>query len=134
MTSTVDVAVYTLARKFPKLIGKFANGKPIPFGPFTYLQVGTLIGGVITLMTIISVFDPPKIPALFIGAAILAPTVVAARRIGFSMARTSSRLIWSSRPWIRRTPLSTGGRTATTAPQITATGARGDTFETEHLS
>lgn len=134
MTSTVDVAVYTLARKFPKLIGKFANGKPIPFGPFTYLQVATLIGGVIILMTIIAIFDPPKLPALFIGTAILAPTVVAARRIGFSMARTSSRLIWSSRPWIHRTPLSTGGRPATTAPQLAATGARRDTFETEHLT
>ncbi|GAY17275.1 MULTISPECIES: hypothetical protein [Mycobacterium] len=133
MSSTIDVTVYTLARKFPKLIGKFANGKPVPLGPYTYLQVATLIVGVVTLLTIVGVFDPPKLPALFVGAAIIGPTVVAVRRIGFSMARTSSRMIWTSRAWTQRKPLSTGGREIT-APHsgrapLTPTGGRRDVFE-----
>ncbi|MDZ4235288.1 MAG: hypothetical protein U1C73_16350, partial [Dietzia sp.] len=74
-----------------------------------------------------------KLPALFVGAAIIGPAVVAVRRIGFSMARTSSRLIWTSRAWAQRKPLSTGGREITSAHSgrapLTPTGGRRDVFE-----
>ena len=87
MSSTIDVTVYTLARKFPKLIGKFANGKPVPLGPYTYLQVATLIVGVVTLLTIVGVFDPPKLPALFVGAAIIGLTGTACHDIAVHIDR-----------------------------------------------
>ncbi|EUA32546.1 hypothetical protein I553_3545 [Mycobacterium xenopi 4042] len=38
------------------------------------------------------------LPTLFIAAAATILGVIASRRIGFSMARTSSRLIWLIRP------------------------------------
>lgn len=31
---------YTRARRFPQLIGRLHDGRRIPFGPFTYLQIG----------------------------------------------------------------------------------------------
>lgn len=130
----MDVVVYTLARKFPRLIGKFPNGKPIPFGPFTYFQAGVLIAGLVLMFIIVQLFDPPKIPTAVIGAFLIVPAVVAARRIGFSMARTTSRLLWAARPWIRRTPISTGRRRATRVqqPRITATGNHDHTpYETD---
>lgn len=131
----INVVVYTLGRKFPRMIGKFPNGKPIPFGPFTYVQAGVLVGGVILLMAVVNYFTPPIIPTLLIGAAIILPSVAAARRIGFSMARTSSRMIWSARPWIRRAPISTGGRPTTTASRAhrAPTGSHHRTFELEHI-
>jgi hypothetical protein len=128
----MHVVIYTLGRKFPRLIGKFPNGKPIPFGPFTYVQAGVLVGGVAALAMIVQIFDPPKIPTLVLGAAVIVPAAAAARRIGFSMARTSSRLIWVTRPWLRRAPISTGGRRPTRAQRrLTHTGSDRKIYEAD---
>lgn len=114
------VVVYTLARKFPKLIGKFPNGQPIPFGPFTYVQIGVIVGCATVILGVFELFHPPILATLFVGLAIAIPTVIMARRIGFSMARTTSRLIWLIRPLLYRGPLSTGGRApATQRPATT---------------
>ncbi|UQX13541.1 hypothetical protein [Candidatus Mycobacterium methanotrophicum] len=114
----VYVSIYTLARKFPKLIGKFPNGQPIPFGPFTRIQCGVLVAASGLSMLVFELLHPPILITLFIEAAITIPSVIMARRLGFSMARTSSRTIWLIRPWLRRTPHSTGGR----PPQRQSTG------------
>lgn len=34
------VRMYTSARRFPKLIGRFPDGRPVPFGPYTLPQLG----------------------------------------------------------------------------------------------
>lgn len=120
--SLIFVTIYTLARKFPKLIGKFPNGQSIPFGPFTRIQCGVLVAAAGIVLLVFKLLDPPVLPTLFLGAAITIPSVILARRIGFSMARTSSRLIWLVRPRLYRTPLSTGGRPPHKHQQPAATG------------
>lgn len=37
---------YTRARRFPQLVGKFHDGRPIPGGPYTYTQVVVLVATV----------------------------------------------------------------------------------------
>lgn len=123
-SGVVYVSVYTLARKFPKLIGKFPNGQPIPFGPFTRIQCAVLIAATLLAVMIFELLHPPILITLFLSAAITIPSVILSRRFGFSMARTSSRLLWAVRPHLQRTPHSTGGRqlrTKATGP--TSTGA-----------
>lgn len=109
-TPTTYVVVYTLARKFPKLIGKFPNGQDIPFGPYTRIQCGVIVIAATTVFLIYKLFDPPMLPTLLLSVAATIVAVIASGRIGFSMARTSSRLIWLIRPTLHRAPLSTGGR------------------------
>jgi hypothetical protein len=106
----MDVVVYTLARKFPRMIGKFPNGQPIPFGPFTFHQIGVLIGGLVLVFVALQGFGAPKLVTAVIAAFVIVPGMVAARRIGFSMARIDSRVLWLARPWVRRSPMSTGAR------------------------
>lgn len=113
------VVVYTLARKFPKMIGKFPNGQPIPFGPFTYVQIGVIVAAATVILGIFELLHPPILATLFFGFAIAVPAVILARRVGFSMARTTSRLIWLARPWLYRRPLSTGGRAPATSQPAT---------------
>lgn len=127
----MDVVVYTMARKFPRLIGKFPNGQPIPFGPYTFVQIGVLIGGLLTTFGVLQIFAAPKLPTAVIAAFLIVPAMAATRRIGFSMARTSSRLLWISRPWIHRTPIPTGPRTPPppTVHTATATGRTREIFE-----
>lgn len=128
----MDVVVYTMARKFPRLIGKFPNGQTIPFGPFTFVQIGVLIAGLVFTFTTIQVFGAPKLPTAVIAAFLIVPAMAATRRLGFSMARTTSRLLWVIRPWMRRTPIPTGITTAATAPSpSTATGSSRDIFEAD---
>jgi hypothetical protein len=129
----VYVAIYTLARKFPKLIGKFPNGQPIPFGPFTRIQCGVLIGSATTILLIFKLLDPPMLATLFLGSAITIPLVVLAGRVGFSMARASSRLIWLIRPRLYRAPLSTGGRPAQKHNRLATTGADHHVLDLEFL-
>lgn len=107
---TTYVVVYTLARKFPKLIGKFPNGQDIPFGPYTRIQCGVIVIAATTVFLIYKLFDAPMLPTLLLSVAVTIVAVIASGRIGFSMARTSSRLIWLIRPTLYRAPLSTGGR------------------------
>lgn len=126
------VVVYTLARKFPKLVGKFPNGQSIPFGPFSYAQIGVIGASAIGILVIFELFHPPILATLFVGFAIAIPSVIMARRIGFSMARTTSRLIWLVRPLLYRAPLSTGGRPATTR-RPTTTGHDAHALDLEFL-
>jgi hypothetical protein len=107
-TPTTYVVVYTLARKFPKMIGKFPNGQDIPFGPYTRIQCGVIVAAATTVLIVFRLFHPPMLPTLLIAAAATIVAVIASGRIGFSMARTSSRLIWLIRPRLYRAPLSTG--------------------------
>lgn len=47
MSGQVEVARwYTRARRFPQLVGRFTDGRPIPGGPYTYTQVGVLVATV----------------------------------------------------------------------------------------
>ena len=128
----MEVVVYTMARKFPRLIGKFPNGQTIPFGPFTFVQIGVLIGGLALTFATIQIFGAPKLPTAVIAAFLIVPAMAATRRLGFSMARTSSRLMWVSRPWLRRAPICTGVSPA--APELAptiATGTSRDIFEAD---
>lgn len=109
----MDVVAYTLARKFPRLIGKFPNGQPIPFGPFTFHQIGVLIVGVLMAFLALQGFNAPKLPTAVIAVFVIVPGMAAARRIGFSMARADSRLLWLARSRVRR-PISTGTHPTTT--------------------
>ncbi|MFN8073594.1 MAG: hypothetical protein U0R66_17555 [Mycobacterium sp.] len=128
----MDVVVYTMARKFPRLIGKFPNGQTIPFGPFTFVQIGVLIGGLMLTFITIQVLGAPKLPTAAIAAFLIVPAMAATRRLGFSMARTTSRLLWVTRPWIRRSPLPTGINSTAPAPtRSTATGSPRDIFEAD---
>lgn len=129
----IFVSIYTLARKFPKLIGKFPNGQPIPFGPFTRIQCGVLVAAAGLILLVFKLLDPPILPTLFVGAAITIPSVILARRIGFSMARTSSRLIWLVRPRLYRAPLSTGGRLPSKHQRPATTGKSGHVLDLEFL-
>lgn len=125
----MDVAVYTLARKFPRLIGKFANGQTIPYGPFTYHQIGVFIGGI--LVTFIALQSgAPKLATAVIAVFVVVPGMVAARRIGFSLARIDSRVLWLARSRFRLSSISTGGRpTTTTMPGPISTGRHRTSFE-----
>lgn len=127
------VVVYTLARRFPKMIGKFPNGQPIPFGPFTYVQIGVIVAAATVILGVFELFHPPILVTLFFGFAIAVPSVIMARRVGFSMARTTSRLIWLTRPWLYRRPLSTGGR-APAASQPATTGRDPHVLDLEFLN
>ncbi|KRQ20595.1 MULTISPECIES: hypothetical protein [Mycobacteroides] len=130
----IPVIVYTLARKFPKLIGKFPNGQPIPFGPFTRIQCAVLVAAAAVILLVYEIAHPPILGTLFFGAAITIPTVIMARRIGFAMARPTSRLLWFIRPRLRRAPLSTGGRPPQRHPRPTATGTTDHALDLEFLS
>lgn len=46
---------YTRARRFPQLIGRLHDGRRIPFGPFTYLQIGAgaAVGVVMTQTSVL---------------------------------------------------------------------------------
>ena len=47
MSGQVEVARwYTRARRFPQLVGRFTDGRPITGGPYTYTQVGVLVATV----------------------------------------------------------------------------------------
>jgi hypothetical protein len=127
----MDVVVYTLARKFPRMIGKFPNGQPIPFGPFTFHQIGVLIGGLVLAFVALQGFDTPKLATAVIAAFVIVPGMAAARRIGFSMARIDSRLLWLLRPWIRRTPLATGSHPTTGITGPITTGHHRTPFEVD---
>lgn len=129
----MEVVVYTMARKFPRLIGKFPNGQPIPFGPFTYVQIGVLIAGLLAAFTALQIFNTPKLATAVIAAFLIVPAMAATRRIGFSMARTTSRMVWISRPWIRRTPTPTGGRAPSrpAPPRPIPTGGNSHIFEAD---
>ena len=129
----MDVVVYTMARKFPRLIGKFPNGQTIPFGPFTFVQIGVLIGGLALTFTAIQALGAPKLPTAAFAASLSVPCMAATRRLGFSMARSTSRLLWVTRPWIRRSPIATGITAAapTTPPSATATGGSREIFEAD---
>lgn len=128
----MDVVVYTMARKFPRLIGKFPNGQTIPFGPFTFVQIGVLIGGLALTFAAIQIFSAPKLPTAVIAAFVIVPAMAATRRVGFSMARTSSRMLWVTRPWLRRSPISTGIAHPAAAPSpVIGTGTTRDIFEAD---
>lgn len=129
----MDVVVYTMARKFPRLIGKFPNGQTIPFGPFTFKQIGVLIGGLALTFTAIQALGAPKLPTAVIAAFLIVPGMAATRRLGFSMARSTSRLLWVTRPWIRRSPIATGiiAAAPTTPPSATTTGGSREIFEAD---
>jgi hypothetical protein len=130
----MEVVVYTVARKFPRLIGKFPNGQPIPWGPFTFVQIGVLIGGLLAAFAAMQLLNTPKLPTALVSAFLIVPAMAATRRIGFSMARTSSRLIWTSRPWIHRTPTPTGPGRPPSHPRPstpTGTGATRHIFEAD---
>ncbi len=118
------VAVYTLARKFPKLIGKFPNGQPIPFGPYTRVQLGLLVMSALLYAAYFHVAHPKVLHSLPLWLVTTIVAVVLARRIGFAMARPSSRLLWLIRPRLYRAPVSTGGRTLHKRSAPTSTGDR----------
>ncbi|GAB4903929.1 MULTISPECIES: hypothetical protein [Mycobacterium] len=130
---SIYVVVYTLARKFPKMIGKFPNGQDIPFGPFTRIQCGVIVTAATTVLIVFKAFHPPMLPTLFIAAAATILGVIASRRIGFSMARTSSRLIWLIRPRLYRAPLSTGTRRTHEHTAPAATGKDHHVLDLEFL-
>ena len=73
----MDVVVYTMARKFPRLIGKFPNGQTIPFGPFTFVQIGVLIGGLAITFATIQILGAPKLPTAVIAAFLIVPAMAA---------------------------------------------------------
>ncbi len=128
----MDVVAYTLARKFPRMIGKFANGQPIPFGPFTFHQIGVFVGGILVAFIALQGFDAPKLPTAVIAVFVIVPGMAAARRIGFSLARPDSRLLWMARSRLRRTPVSTGARPAHSAATLSgpiSTGHHRTPFE-----
>ncbi len=127
----MEVVVYTMARKFPRLIGKFPNGQTIPFGPFTFVQIGVLIGGMVLTFVAIQAFGAPKLATAVIAAFLIVPAMAATRRLGFSMARTTSRLLWVTRPWRRRTPVPTGATAPAAPPSTTATGSTREIFEAD---
>jgi len=130
----MEVVVYTAARKFPRLIGKFPNGQPIPWGPFTFVQIGVLIGGLLAAFAALQVLNTPKLATALVAAFLIVPAMAGTRRIGFSMARTSSRLLWISRPWIHRAPTPTGGPrlpSPAAVPIPTATGGTRHIFEAD---
>ena len=116
------VAVYTRARKFPKLIGKFPNGQEIPGGPYTRVQVGVLITSSLLYFLYFKLAHPTVLHSLPLWLAVTVAAMIMARRIGFAMARPTSRLLWLVRPHLYRAPLSTGGRTTQTSSAPVSTG------------
>jgi len=131
---TTYVVIYTLARKFPKMIGKFPNGQDIPFGPFTRIQCGVIVAAATAVLMVFKLFHPPMLSTLLIAATATIVAVIISGRIGFSMARTSSRLIWLLRPRLYRAPLSTGGRRTRKRATPAATGKDHHVLDLDFLS
>ncbi|WP_280454010.1 hypothetical protein [Nocardia brasiliensis] len=90
------VKVFTGARRFPIIVGKFTNGRPIPLGPYSLTQVITgvgIIAGFIFLGTV-SNASPVTLAVLFvIGTLMGAAGVYTTGRIAFDGIPMTHRLL-----------------------------------------
>ncbi|WP_069164502.1 hypothetical protein [Nocardia altamirensis] len=90
------VKVFTGARRFPIIVGKFTNGRPIPLGPYSLTQIITgvgIIAGFLMLGTVTNA-GPVTLAVLFvIGTVLGAAGVYVTGRITFDGIPMTHRLL-----------------------------------------
>lgn len=134
----IVIKVYTPSRNFPVVVGKFTNGKPIPFGPFTLPQIATGVSIVVAFAAVgmLSKLSPLWVLGLVVVGAICgAIGVVATGQIAFDGVPTSHRLMRAMNLILARRPVSATGESYTVDGQdsVLMVGDERDVYIDDHL-